>query len=105
MPSSGPTKYSNRDLAPIGHHQLAKLDHRFLASASTGFSSVPIGAIVARTRSPGRGRCIAEPTPRACPWRDVAWLERDELREERDDGGHREDHAVVASCDLAVTVS
>src|SRR5271166_5238441 len=33
-------------------------------SASTGFSSIPIGTIVARTRSPGlRNVPVAEPTP------------------------------------------
>ncbi len=48
-------KHTDRDLAAIGDHQLAKLGHQrsSSSSASTGFSSVPIGSIVARTRSPG----------------------------------------------------
>ncbi len=37
-------------------------------SASTGFSSIPIGAIVARIRSPGlRNVPVAEPTPDGVP--------------------------------------
>src|SRR5271165_3635482 len=93
----GRAKDANGNLAAIGDHQLAKRGHRttptgmwnveskgsdsnatndfsiphsaFLhVSASTGFSSIPIGTIVARTRSPGlRNVPVAEPTPDGVP--------------------------------------
>src|SRR5262249_32334884 len=63
-------KDPDRDLAAIGDHQLAKHGHQrsSSSSASTGFSRVPIGPMVARTQSPGlRNVPVAEPTPDGVP--------------------------------------
>ena len=61
------SKSSDSDIPMISRFRIP--NSAFLqVSASTGFSSIPIGTIVARTRSPGlRNVPVAEPTPEGVP--------------------------------------